>query len=204
MNQWQTKIDNLMWAGEHQEAFDLLKSYLTNAPVLGYPDSVVLLNWRLTHHYKVWVLYFPQGMKNGTSHVIAYASRSLLPSKQSMQNFSSVKLELLALKWVMREKLKDYFLRSKFTIYTDNYPLAYIKESKLGAAQIQWFCELALFNFNIKYRSGKLNQAADALSHHPKSDNENFSDSESDGYETISYTVVCDDLCDVIKGENYP
>ena len=93
---------------------------------------------------------------------------------------------------------------SKFTIYTDNNPLAYIKETKLGAAQIQWLSELALFDFDIKYRSGRLNQAADTLSHHPKPENENLSDCESEEYETISYTVVCDDLSKVIKGEKLP
>ena len=30
--------ETFMWTGEHQEVFDLLKSHLTSAPVLGYPD----------------------------------------------------------------------------------------------------------------------------------------------------------------------
>ena len=74
--------------------------------------------------------------ENGTSYVIAFASRSLWPSKQSMQNYSSAKLELLALKWTVIEKLRDYLLVSKFTAYTDNNPAAYVKESKLQLAQI--------------------------------------------------------------------
>ena len=93
-----------------------------------------------------------------------------------MQNYSSAKLGLLALKWVVMEKLRDYLLGSMFTLYTDNNPLAYVKESKLGIAQIRWLSKLALFNFDIKYRSGKSNQAADALSCHLKTENENFSD----------------------------
>ena len=40
----------------------------------------------------------------------------------------------IPLEWVVREKLRDYLLGSKCTIYTDNNPLAYIKESKLGVA----------------------------------------------------------------------
>ena len=52
------------------------------------------------------------------------------------------------------EKLRDYLLGSKFTIYTDSKPLAYVKESKLGAAQMRWLSEPALFDFDIKYRSG--------------------------------------------------
>ena len=34
----------------------------------------------------------------------------------------------------------------------DNNPLTYVLESKLGASQIQWLHELALFNFVIKYQ----------------------------------------------------
>ena len=121
-----------------------------------------------------------------------------------MQNYSSAKLELLALKWAVTEKLRDYLLGSKFTVDTDNNPLTYVKKSKLGVAQISLLGEIALFTFDIKYRSGKLNQAADALSHHPKTDNENFSDSESNGYKNISYAVVCNDLSEVIKGVQSP
>ena len=102
------------------------------------------------------------------------------------------------------EKPGEHLLGSKFTIFTDKIPLTYIKESKLGAAQIQWLSELGLSSFDIKYRSGKLNQAADALSHHPRSENKNFSNCESDGYETISYAVVFDDLSEVIRGEKLP
>ena len=87
--------------------------------------------------------------ETGTSHVIAFATRSLQPSEQSMQNYSSMKLEILALKWVVMEKLRDYLLGSKFTVYTDNNPLAYVKGSKLGVAQIRWLNELALFDFDI-------------------------------------------------------
>ena len=63
---------------------------------------------------------------------------------------------------------------------------------------------LLCLTFNIKYRSGKLNQATDALSHHPTTDSEILSDTESDGYETISYTLMCDDLSEVIKGKKFP
>ena len=31
-----------------------------------------------------------------------------------------------------------------------------------------------------------------------------LSDTESDGYETISYAVMCDDLSEVIEGEKLP
>ena len=41
--------------------------------------------------------------ENGKVHVIAYASQTLRPSEKSMCNYSSAKLELLALKWAVTE-----------------------------------------------------------------------------------------------------
>ena len=61
-----------------------------------------------------------------------------------MCNYSSVKLELLVLKWAVTEKFHDYLLSLKFHVYTDNDPLAYVTESKLGASEIQWLSKLAL------------------------------------------------------------
>ena len=120
--------------------------------------------------------------ENGKVHAIAYASQTLRPSKKSMHNYSSAKLELLALKWAVTEKFRDYLLGSKFAVYTDNNPLAYVQTSKLGASQIHWLSELALFDFKIIYRLGKTNQAIDALSWHlePNCKLESDSDSNSD------------------------
>ena len=84
----------------------------------------------------------------------------------------------------------------KFTVYTDNNPLAYIQTSKLGASQICWLSELALFDFNIIYRSGKSNQAADALSRRPepncKLESDYDSDNDSSDPVVLSYATICD------------
>ena len=48
-------------------------------------------------------------------------------------------------------KFHDYLLGSKFHVYTDNSPLAYVRESKLGASQVWWLSELAVFDFTIHY-----------------------------------------------------
>ena len=200
----QLNRQTFQWTGKHQEAFNLLKACLTSVPVLGYPDFNRPFELETDASLQRLGAVLSQRDKTGTSHVITFASRSLQPSEQSMHNYSSAKFELLALKWAVTEKFRDYLLGSKFTVYTDNNPLAYVKESKLGAAQIRWLSKLALFDFDIKYRSGKSNQAADALSHRPATDIEILSNTESDRYKTISYAVMCDDLSDVIKGEKLP
>ena len=85
-------------------------------------------------------------------------------TKCSIRNYSSAKLELLVLKWAMCEKFKDYLIGSKFTVLTNNNLLTYMCMSHLGAAQICWLSDLALFDFEIKYRAKKSNHVADALS----------------------------------------
>ena len=118
-----------------------------------------------------------------------------------MRNYSSAKLELLVLKWAVTEKFRDYLLGLQFQVYMDNNLLTYVMESKLGASQIWWLSELALFNFVIKYQTGQSNRATDTLSRHPfnPSCDESFSESEadSDECEVISYSSVCKavDLC---------
>ena len=87
---------------------------------------------------------------------------------------------------------EDYLIGSQFTILTDNNPLTYVSTSRLGAAQIRWLSDLALFNFEIKYRAGKSNQAADTLSRHPSiPDSLSESSDDDEEWETISYGMVC-------------
>ena len=129
---------------------------------------------------------------DGNFHIISYASHMLKPYERSMRKYSSAKLELLALKWAICDKFRDYLIGSQFTMLTDNNPLTYVRTSCLGAAQIRWLSDLTLFDFEIKYRAGKTNQAADALSRQPG--NPDSSSESSDGeeeWDTISYEMVC-------------
>ena len=99
----------------------------------------------------------------------------------------------MALKWSICDKFKDYLLGSKFTVFTDNNPLCYIKSSKLGAAQICWLSELTLYDFIIVYRTGKSNLITDALSCHPEVEEEIekevLSESDDEEWIAVSYQV---------------
>ena len=189
------------WMAKHQEAFDALKEALSIAPVLGYPDFSREFILEIDASLNGLGAILSQQGKDGQICVIAYASCSLHPSERSMCNYSSAKLELLALKWAVTETFRDYLLGLQFQVYTDNNLLAYIMESKLGALQIQWLGELALFYFVIKYQTGQYNRATDALSCHPFNPtcDDSFSESKanSNECEVISYSLVCEavDLC---------
>ena len=78
-------------------------------------------------------------------------------------------------------------------MYTDNNPLVYVKTSKLGLAQIRWFSELALYNSDIVYRTGKSNLVADALSGRPESGNQvdqKGSQDSDEEEEAVSYPIT--------------
>ena len=171
-----------------------------SAQVLGYPDFSRPFDLETDATLQGLGAVLFQRDKNGKSRVIAYSSRSLQPNEQTMQNYSSAKLQLPAIKWADDKKFRDYLLGTQFTIYTYNNN----KESKLGMAKIRWISKLVLFDFDIKYRTGNSYQAADAFSHHPKSNADSSGNAESEKYEMISYEIGSDDLTSVVSGIKLP
>ena len=82
-----------------------------------------------------------------------------------MTNYSSKKLELLALKWAVTEKYKDYLSFAPCRVLTDNNPLTYLlTKSKISAIEQKWASELAHFDIKLEYKPGRQNICADALS----------------------------------------
>ena len=102
-----------IWMSEHQMAFYSLKLALTKAPVLGYHNfnREFILETDASLKKLGPVLY--QQNNTGKVCVIAYAWWTLGPSEKSMHNYSSAKLQLLALKWAVTKKFSNYLLESK-------------------------------------------------------------------------------------------
>ena len=186
-------LPEFQWTLACQEGFDQLKKALTEAPVLAYPDYSKPFILETDASLKGLGVVLSQKGDDNEIRVVAYASRSLRPSEKSMRDYSSAKIELMALKWSVCDKFKDYLLGSKFTVFTDNNPLCYIKSSKLGAAQIRWLSELALYDFDIVYRTGKSNLVADALSRRPEVEEEIerevLPESDDEEWIAVSYQV---------------
>ena len=180
------------WDSQHQESFDRLKDALTSSPILAYPNYDKPFILEMDTSLKGLGAVLLQEDDDGNFRIISYASHTLKPYERSMQKYNSAKLELLALKWAICDKFRDYLIGSRFTMLTDNNPLTYVHMSRLGATQIRWLSDLTLFDFEIRYRAGKTNQAADALSQRPG--NPDSSSESSDGeeeWDTISYEMVC-------------
>ena len=96
---------------------------------------------------------------------VAFVSRSLAPAEK---NDPTHKRDFLVLKWAVTNKLHDYLYGVKFEVHTDNNPLNYVSTTaKLDAAGHRWLAELSTYDFSLKYRPGKQNIDADALSRRP-------------------------------------
>ena len=186
-------LPEFKWTPACQEGFNQLKKALTEAPVLAYLDYSKPFILETEASLKGLGAVLSQKGDDNEIRVIAYASWSLRPSEKSMRDYSSAKIELMVLKWSVCEKFKDYLLGSKFTVFTDNNPLCYIKSSKLGATQICWLSELTLHDFEIVYCSGKSNLVADALSHRPEVEEETEKEippkSDDEEWIAVSYQV---------------
>ncbi len=152
-----------LWTEDCESAFQSLKLALINSPVLAYANfqKPFVLEVDASHGGLGAVL--SQEM-DGKLRPIAFASRGLRATERNMDNYSSFKLEFLALKWAVTEKFREYLLGHSFVGYTDNNPLSHLQTAKLGATEQRWASQLAAFDFTIKYRPGRNNGNADALS----------------------------------------
>ncbi|XP_028298451.1 uncharacterized protein LOC114460741 [Gouania willdenowi] len=152
-----------VWTAECEEKFSQLKNALVSSPVLAYADfhRPFILEIDASHAGLGAVLSQEHG---GRLRPVAYASRALRTAEKNMQNYSSMKLEFLALKWAVSEKFREYLLGGSCTVYTDNNPLKHLDTAKLGAVEQRWAAQLASFDLTLKYRPGARNGNADALS----------------------------------------
>ncbi|KAL2098960.1 hypothetical protein ACEWY4_005440 [Coilia grayii] len=157
------------WSPECASAFQELKQELLQAPILAYADfTKPFIVYTDASHCGLGAVLAQQ--QEGVERVIAYASRSLHPAERNDSNYSSFKLELLAMKWALTEKFKDYLWGAKVTVVTDNNPLVHLHTAKLAAVEQRWVAQLANYDYNIRYRPGRQNSNADALSRLPVTD----------------------------------
>ena len=117
------KRKEVEWPKECEEAFLKLKEICSNTPILTYTDYHRLFKVH-TDAFESGlgaVLYQDQG--DGTTRVVAYASRSL---SKSEKRYHSSKLKFLALKWSICERFHEYLYGGEFEVHTDNNPLTYV------------------------------------------------------------------------------
>ena len=151
------------WTAECQEAFESLKVKLTTAPILGYPiyDIPFILETDASLKGIGAVLLQKH---EGLNYIDAYENRKLSGAEYNDSIYSSMKLELLALKWAVTQAFKQYLAGSEYHVYTDNNPIVHFQSSNAAVTEIRWIAQLSDYHLIMHFRSGKLNTNADALS----------------------------------------
>lgn len=147
-----TKKDSFVWSEEAHKYFEELKQSLCEAPVLALPDfyKQIVVETDACGSGIGAVL-----MQEG--HPLAYISHHL---KGKQVHLSIYEKELLSV-----QKWRHYLLHDYFIIRIDQRSLKYLLEQRLNTPiQQQWLPKLLEFDYEIQYRQGKDNLAAEALS----------------------------------------
>ncbi|KAJ0513979.1 putative nucleotidyltransferase, Ribonuclease H [Helianthus annuus] len=144
------------WGIKQDEAFQVLKDKLCNAPILALPEG--------TDDFVVYCDASRQGLGcvlMQRQKVIAYASRQL---KVHEKNYTTHDLELGAVVFALKI-WRHYLYGTKCTIFTDHKSLQHIfNQKELNMRQRRWVELLNDYDCEIKYHPGKANVVADALS----------------------------------------
>lgn len=150
------------WGIAEQKAFEVLKKHLMEAPILAYPrfddDSEFIL---FTDASKVSVGCVLSQIQDSVERVISYGSKRLSDEET---RYSTTEQECLAIV-KFTEEYRCYLLGRPFRIVSDHRPLQWLKSLKNPVGRLgRWAVSLSQFNYEIKYRPGRVNENADALS----------------------------------------
>ena len=157
------KNKRVEWTPECKESFQQLKEICTKTPVLAYANYEKPFKLTTDASKKGLGAVLSQVGEDGKERPVAFASRTL---SKAEKNYTTHKLEFLALKWSVTDRFHEYLYGSTFEVFTDNNPLSYVLSSaKLDATGQRWIAALqGPYNFKVHYKPGRLNQVADSLS----------------------------------------
>ena len=123
-----------------------------------------------------------QRQKDGSEHVVAYASRIL---SRPERRYCVTRRELLAVVTFVQH-FRPYLLGQEFILRTDHGSLMWLTNFKEPEGQLaRWLECLQEFNFETVHRPGKKHGNADALSRRPCSQC-GRDETDQAGYRTIS------------------
>ena len=147
------------WENEHREAFEALKTVLTRAPTLALPQYDK--PWQVTtdaSDYAVGAALTQEGKP------VAFMSKKLSPAEV---NYPVHEREALAIVLALRE-WRVYLETRHVVVFTDHYSCRYLpSQPHLSKRQARWMEALSTYDLDIRYKPGKANHVADALSRRP-------------------------------------
>uniref|UniRef100_A0A3P9H5V6 Gypsy retrotransposon integrase-like protein 1 n=1 Tax=Oryzias latipes TaxID=8090 RepID=A0A3P9H5V6_ORYLA len=159
--------DTFKWTSEAQASFDAVKTRIINSPALAvFEPSLPTIVATDASDYGLGAI-LTQLHPDKTERTVAFASRSLTPAERK---YSIVEKEALACVWAV-EKWRTFLWGTRFTLRTDQRALTTLLATKgLGRAGMRiarWSARLLCFTYDVEYRAGAQNYAADCLSRLP-------------------------------------
>uniref|UniRef100_A0A2N9H8H7 RNA-directed DNA polymerase n=1 Tax=Fagus sylvatica TaxID=28930 RepID=A0A2N9H8H7_FAGSY len=150
------KKDGFKWSDAATEAFQQLKSAMVQAPVLVLPNFA-----------KTFVVE-ADASGGGLGAVLMQGDRPIAFYSKAISlralGRSTYEKELMAIVHSVH-KWRNYLLGRRFQIRTDHRSLKYLLEQRVTTMdQQRWIVKLMGFDYEIVYRPGRDNKAADALS----------------------------------------
>lgn len=151
------------WGPEQEHALRRLVSVLADTAELQLPD--------LNREFVIQTDASDLGLgavllqeHGGVLRPVAFASRSLTPAEK---NYSVTEKECLAIVFALRKF--DYYVDGvPFVMETDHMALTWLKRlSEPSGRLARWALLLQRYDFTVRYRKGKNNVVADALSRAP-------------------------------------
>ena len=157
------------WSTEQAKAFQDAKNLLKSPRVLiHYDSSRPLMLTCDASPYGVGAV-LAHIMDDNTERPIAFASRTL---SKPETNYAHLEKEALAIIFGI-QKFHNYLYGRKFVIHSDHKPLMYILNASKSIPTmaspriIRWSLMLSAYSYEIRYRPGKQQANADALSRLP-------------------------------------
>jgi hypothetical protein len=156
-----------VWTPAATEAFRALKLALVTAPVLALPD------------YKAQFVIETDACDVGIGavlsqkgHPLAFVSRALGPRNKGLSVYEKEYLAIL----LAVQQWRQYLQMGEFLIRTDHKSLVHLTDQRLHTEwQQKAFTKMMGLQYQVVYKKGALNGAADALSRKPPNSSEIYS-----------------------------
>lgn len=147
---------SFMWTQEASQAFELIKTKLTTAPILVLPDFDLPFELHC------------DASKLGIGAVLSQQGRPIAYYSEKMAGararYSTYDIEFYAIVQAIKH-WHHYLAHKEFILFSDHVALKYLgTQDKISSRHVFWIAYLQQFTFVIKHQSGKLNKVADALS----------------------------------------
>ncbi|PNX85597.1 retrotransposon-related protein, partial [Trifolium pratense] len=151
-----TKKDNFHWGVEAEKAFIEMKQIMTSSPVLILPNFDIPFEVECDAAGRGLGAVLMQ-----QKQPIAYFSKALSEGNLAKSVYEK---ELMALVLSVQH-WRHYLLGREFIVYTDHKSLKHFLQQKVSSPDQQcWLAKLLGYQFEVRYKPGTENRAADALS----------------------------------------